>query len=262
MHEKFHFACGNKPWNPENCNPSMLTVTTQWTNSQVAGKVTHQIDPSDKYPTMRYFISEMFTHLLISVTKWYIVGYEKWRYDVTMVDECKQSTTTPSTHMKKNCQVNTFHDGLTAWMGLYRHCVCVYIYTYPESCLKYAFSVYKAKYGDRIGETPWWSWCYLIFIITRGLFYCNARLFNDNVTAIGVSYWRRREFPNYARSIVVEYDFYLFPFPYVTVPGIPIRTSTLSAPQLLWSIPFGWNSLPIPVFSNIWFIVWINYSCE
>ena len=40
---------------------------------------------------------------------------------------------------------------------------------------------------------------YLICIITRGLCSYNARLFNDDVTAIGVSYWRRREFPNYAR---------------------------------------------------------------
>ena len=52
---------------------------------------------------------------------------------------------------------------------------------------------------NRIGESPWRSWCYLICIITRGLCSYNARLFNDDVTAIGVSYWRRREFPNYAR---------------------------------------------------------------
>ena len=45
--------------------------------------------------------------------------------DVTMVDECKQSTTMPSTHVNKNFQVNTFHDGLKAWMNLCRQCVCL-----------------------------------------------------------------------------------------------------------------------------------------
>ena len=35
----------------------------------------------------------------------------------------------------------------------------------------------------------------LIYIITRGLYSYNARPLNDDVTA----YWRRREFPNYAR---------------------------------------------------------------
>ena len=33
----------------------------------------------------------------------------------------------------------------------------------------------------------------------RGVCSYNARLFNNDVTAIGVSYWQRREFPNYAR---------------------------------------------------------------
>ena len=115
------------------------------------------------------------------------------RDDVTMVDELKQSTTTPITHMKKNLPMNTFHDGLKAWMDLYRHCV------YPESYLRYAFSIYKAKYDNRVGESPWRSWRSLVCIITRGLCFYNARLFNDDVKAIGVSYWRRREFPNYAR---------------------------------------------------------------
>ena len=36
-------------------------------------------------------------------------------------------------------------------------------------------------------------------MITRGLCSYNARLFNDDVTAIHVSYWWRREFRNYAR---------------------------------------------------------------
>ena len=110
-----------------------------------------------------------------------------------MVDECKQSTTTSSTHLKKNFQVNIFHDGWKVWMDLYRHCVC------PGSYLEYAFSIYKAKYDNRIGESPSRSWCYLICIINRGLCSYNARLFNEDVTAIGVSYWRRREFPKYAR---------------------------------------------------------------
>ena len=36
--------------------------------------------------------------------------------DVTMIDECKQSTTTSSTHSKKNWQMNTFHHCLKRWM--------------------------------------------------------------------------------------------------------------------------------------------------
>ena len=113
--------------------------------------------------------------------------------DVTMVDECKQSTTTSSTHVKKHFQVITFHDGLKAWMDSYRHCIC------PGSYLKYAFPICKAKYDNRIGESLWRSWRYLICIVAHGLCSYNARLFNDDVTAIGVSYWWRREFPNYAR---------------------------------------------------------------
>ena len=42
-------------------------------------------------------------------------------------------------------------------------------------------------------------WRYLISISTRGLCSYSARLLNDDVTVIEVSYWRRREFPNYAR---------------------------------------------------------------
>ena len=110
-----------------------------------------------------------------------------------MVHECKQCTTTPRTHVKKNFQVNTFHDHFKAWKDFYRHCVC------PWSYLKYTFSFYKVKLWQSNRGIPWRSWCYLICIITRGLCSYNARLFNDDVTAIGVSYWRRREFPNYAR---------------------------------------------------------------
>ena len=118
--------------------------------------------------------------------------------DVTMVDICKQSTATStcsSTHVKKTFQMNIFHDGLKVWMDLYRH-VC------PENYLKYAmyaFSIYKVKYDNRIGESLWQSWRYIICIIIRGLCSYNARLFYDDVTAIWVFYWRRREFPNYAR---------------------------------------------------------------
>ena len=45
-----------------------------------------------------------------------------------MVDECKQSTTTSTTNVKKNILVNTFCSRLKARMDLYRHCVC------PGSC--------------------------------------------------------------------------------------------------------------------------------
>ena len=112
--------------------------------------------------------------------------------DVTMEDECKQSTTTSSTQVKKNSQVNTFHDGLKACMDLCCHCVCL------GSYLKYVFSIYKAKYNNRIGESLRWSWRNLICIITRGLCSYNAQLFNEDVTAIEVSYRLGKEFPNYA----------------------------------------------------------------
>ena len=71
--------------------------------------------------------------------------------DVTMVDICKQMS---STHMKKNFQVNTFHDSMKAWMDLYRHCV------YPGSHLKYAFSIYKVKY-DTFISTPYHSFMHI-----------------------------------------------------------------------------------------------------
>ena len=79
------------------------------------------------------------------------------------------------------------------WMDLYCHCVC------PGSYLKYAFSIYKANYDNRIGESSWPWWSYLICIITCGLCPYHAQLFNDDITAIRFSYWRRRAFSNYAR---------------------------------------------------------------
>ena len=67
------------------------------------------------------------------------------RNDVTMVDECKQKTTTSSTYVKKNFLMNSFPDGLKAWMDLYRQCVC------RGSYLKCAVSMFKAKYDNWIG---------------------------------------------------------------------------------------------------------------
>ena len=115
------------------------------------------------------------------------------RDDVIMVDECKQSTTTSTTHVKKKFQMNLFHGGLKAWMDLYRHCVC------PGSYLKYSFSIYVAKLWQLNRGIPSRSWHCLICIITRGFCSYNARLLTDDITTIEVSYWRRREFPNYAR---------------------------------------------------------------
>ena len=89
--------------------------------------------------------------------------------------------------------MNTFHGGLKPWMDLYCHCVC------PGSYLKYAVLIYKAKLWQSNRGFPVAIVTYLICIITRWLCSYNARLFNDDVTAIGVSYWQRREFPNYAR---------------------------------------------------------------
>ena len=110
-----------------------------------------------------------------------------------MVHECKQSMTTSRTHVKKSFQVNTFHDDFKAWMDFYRHCVCLWSY------LKYTFSFYKVKLWQSNRGIPVAIVMLSNLHITRGLCSYNARLFNDDVTAIGASYWRRREFPNYAR---------------------------------------------------------------
>ena len=126
------------------------------------------------------------------------------RDDVTMVDKCKQSTTTSTTHENKNFLVNTFHGGLKAWMDLYRHNVC------PGSYLNYAFSIFVAKLRQFNRGIPSRSWRYLICIITRELCSYNAWLLNDDVTAIEVSYWRRREFPNYARLLRGRIGYYAY----------------------------------------------------
>ena len=112
------------------------------------------------------------------------------RDGVTLVDGCKQSTTTSSSHAKEIFQMNTF-GGLKAWMDLYRHYVC------PGSYLKFAFSFHKAKYDNRIWESPWRLWRYPICAFTRSLCFYDSRLFNDDVSAIGVTYWQRWGFPNY-----------------------------------------------------------------
>ena len=101
--------------------------------------------------------------------------------------------TTSTTNVTKTFQVNTFHGGLKAWMDLYRHCVC------PGSYLKYEFSIYVTKLWQLNQGIPSRSWRYLICIISRGLYSYNARLLSDDVTAVDVSYWRRRELPKYAR---------------------------------------------------------------
>ena len=47
---------------------------------------------------------------------------------------------------------------------------------------------------------PWQLLHYLICIITRGLCSYNVRLSDDDITAIRVSYWWRREFSNFSVS--------------------------------------------------------------
>ena len=70
--------------------------------------------------------------------------------------------------------------------------------------LKYAFSIYKAKYDNRIRESPWRSWRCLICIITRGLCSYNARLFNDDVMAVGSLIGGDWNYETTHGSIVVE----------------------------------------------------------
>ena len=81
--------------------------------------------------------------------------------------------------------MNTFQDGLKAWMDLYRYRAC------PGSYLKYAFSINKAKYYNQIGESSWQSLHYLIFIIN----------FVVILQCTAFQWWRHsnREFSNYAQ---------------------------------------------------------------
>ena len=77
-------------------------------------------------------------------------------------------------------------------MDLYRRCGC------PENYLKYTFSIYKAKYDNRNGESlgkmmlsnlhnhPW------AVLLQRTVLI-------DDAIAIGASYRRKREFPNSVR---------------------------------------------------------------
>ena len=112
--------------------------------------------------------------------------------DATMIDECKQSTTTSSTHMKKNFQMNAFHAGLKLWMDLYLHCA------FPGSYLKYALSLSKVKYDNRIknprGDRDLYNLHNYLWVVilqrTAFQWWCHGNR---------VSYWQRREFPNYAR---------------------------------------------------------------
>ena len=49
----------------------------QWINMQSPINPSHKShNASDIYPTMHHFVTEMCTHVHISVTKWCIVGYE------------------------------------------------------------------------------------------------------------------------------------------------------------------------------------------
>ena len=90
-----------------------------------------------------YFVKQNYPqlnrHHQLQVNASFLLPRRLRRYardDVTMVDECIQSTATSSTHVKKNFQVNTFHDGLKARMDLCRYRVC------PGSYLKCAFPIY------------------------------------------------------------------------------------------------------------------------
>ena len=115
--------------------------------------------------------------------------------NVTIVDKCKHSTPTSSTHMKKTFKlINTFVS-LKVWMDLYFNCVCPVC---PVSYLNYVFSIDKwnmtVKSRNPCGD------CDAVYLhITCVLCSFNAWLFNDYVTAIRLSYWQRKIFPNYAR---------------------------------------------------------------
>ena len=73
-----------------------------------------------------------------------------------------------------------------------------------QCCLTYVFQNHNVKYNNQIG-----GMCAVIFsTFTRGLCAYSARLLDDDVTAIDLSYLLRREFPNYTRPTEIEYSLY------------------------------------------------------
>ena len=91
------------------------------------------------------------------------------RDDVTMVDECKQSTTTPTTHVKKTFKWTHFTAG---WKREWIYTIIVYV---QEVIWSMHFKSIKRNNDNRIGESHRDPWRYLICIISRGLCSYNAR---------------------------------------------------------------------------------------
>ena len=86
---------------------------------------------SDKYPTMHHFVTEMCTHVHISVTKWCIVGYGTG----ALWDLCSQPIDT--LQLSHKGEIMSFACELKVWSRLYFHCCCAKynIMLYLTNCL-------------------------------------------------------------------------------------------------------------------------------
>ena len=113
--------------------------------------------------------------------------------------------------------MNTFHNGLKAWMHLCHHCVC------PVSYLKYEFSIYIAKL--------WQS--------------------NRDVMAIGVSFWRRREFTRLHRGKI-------HPYPFIIIMMTSLNGNIFCITGLLWGKSTGHRWIPLTKASDaeLWCFLW------
>ena len=112
-------------------------------------------------------------------------------YDATMLDEFKQSTTTPYTDMKTTFKWTHF-TSLKAWIVFHRHCVR------SECHLNDLFHVYKDEYGSPIGECPWRSWSTPHLAHFPWVVRVQYTASNDEGTAIELSYWWKGDFLRYA----------------------------------------------------------------
>ena len=110
-----------------------------------------------------------------------------------MVDLCKESTTTSSNHVKKRLP-NEHISRRCKGVNGFKQSLCM-----PGKLSEVCIFNPKAKYDNRIAKFPRRLWRYVICIIGHLLCCYNTRLSNDDVMAIGVSYWGRKEYPNYAR---------------------------------------------------------------
>ena len=121
-----------------------------------------------------------------------VVAHWIRQHDGTMVDEYKYDRTTPNTHTNKDIQMSPFHKFDSA------NNVIPSLYRFEV--------LYKVCIWNLQNEIRQLNRDIPTVIVTLYLIHLpmgcapNAQLLNDDVTAIELSYWRRRESPNYPRQ--------------------------------------------------------------